>query len=65
MNKDLNDVSQHLVFSLLGGGIHAEEEFIPCIRVKVYNHRANDGKFVLVFIVKIYSRLILYLEIGY
>ena len=33
MNKDLNDVSHHLVFSLLGGGIHDEEEFNPCIRV--------------------------------
>ena len=26
MNKDLNDVSQRLVFSLLGGGIHVEED---------------------------------------
>ncbi len=33
MNKDLNDDPQDLAFSLLGGGIHAEVEFGPCIRV--------------------------------
>ncbi len=49
VNKDLNNVSHRLVFSLLsvrskvvmcislvvsqGGGIHAEEEFNPWIRV--------------------------------
>ena len=35
VNKDLNDVSHRLDFSLLGAwrGIHVEEGFNPCIRV--------------------------------
>jgi len=44
VNKDLNDVSQRLVISLLGGGIHAEEELGPCIRVNVL---LSPGKWIL------------------
>jgi hypothetical protein len=48
VNKDLNDVAHRLVFSLLGGGIHVEEEFGSCIRVNgllSLGKRVNDSKF--------------------
>ncbi len=49
-----------------GGGIHSEEEFHPFIRVCFLFSPGNDNKFCpnSSFIVKNYSRLILYLEIG-
>jgi hypothetical protein len=62
VNKGLNDVSLRLVFSLLGGGIHVEEEFGPCIHVN--GLLSPIVNFVLDFTVKICSRLSLYLEIG-
>ncbi len=66
MYKDLNDVSHRLVFSLLGWGIHDEEEFGSCIRVNgLLSPGKRYQKVVLTFIVKIFSRLIFYLEIGY
>ena len=45
MNKDLNDVSHRLVFSLLGGEYTLRKGSVLAFVLMIHSHRANDGKF--------------------
>ena len=60
MNKDLNDVSHRLVFSLLGGEYTLRKDSILVFVLMLHYHRVNDSKFCPSF----YSRDLLQTDAG-
>ena len=49
MNKDLNDVSHRLVFSLLGGGYTLRKKSILVFVLILHYHQVNTSKFCPTF----------------